>query len=450
MNKLFAHISLEGETQPLAEGAGEQAIEDQEIAGEVEAVNAEMQELEQAISTSEQAAEALEQVQEFVESKQAEGGLNEQAAEAVQVATEAMVSCFGGHVTIKHPALESFGKEGGRATATAYTLENLGDTIKKIWEAIKKWVKDFIAKAKDWFRAHFSAAGMLKKAGEALAEKARAKIGTPEEPNFELSGSERKFLSITSSDSDVSKNISDLETLIANTWNDTTVKELNEANKEVINYLKDIDLDKKTDNIFVKINGFFTSVAGNLASKVGPATSQKTGNANKMVAIGKDKMLGGVRMQIRLHGTPTGGIMSAAVEFVEQKATDSFGKEKSIKALTSQQIASVGDAIGMIGESLLNNGKLVSKNDEFIEKAIAQFDKMSAQLEKMDKDARAKAEKGQVNSVKDVQQVIKGSGKILTANQKTDKAIVTYCMTVARAWLSFGKRSLSNLTDKKA
>lgn len=460
MNKFFEQISLEADEQPLADGAGAQAIEDQEISGQVEAVNAEMQELEQAITTSEDAAEALEQVQEFVEAKQeANGGLTEGEAEAVQVATEALLSRFGGHIKVKQVSLESFGKEGGRATATSYTLENIGETIKKIWEAIKKWVKDFIAKAKDWFRAHFSAAGMLKKAGTALAEKGRTKVGTPEE-KITLGGSERKWLSVSSGETDVSKNIKHLEELVSMVFDDKSLTEVKEAGKEMLENLKNIDLDKKSDVIAQDVANVFNPMMSKLDKFVGSsAATGKSGSAMKIVVVPgtKGKMLGAVTPQLRIQTAQIASgnafkdvYVSYVLEYAEDKSTDKFGTEKDVKGLSGSEIGNVGEAISVIADAILNRAKMQSKNDEYTNKAIAQFDKMSAQLDKMDKTDRAKAEKGQGNNIKEIKTLIKNSSKILTAGQKMEQVMITYCMTVSRAWLSFGKRSLTNLSDKKA
>lgn len=444
MSKLFEQISLEADEQPLAEGAGEQAIEDQQIAGEVEAVNAEMQELEVAITTSEDAAEALEQVQEFVEAKQEKGGLTEGEAEAVQVATEALLSRFGGHVKVKHVSLESFGAANGRATATAYTLENIGETVKKIWEAIKKWVKEFIAKAKDWFAAHFSAAGMLKKAGAALAEKARNKIGTVESgEKFTMSGSERKWLSKNAGDTKVSDNIKLLESLVNDVWTDKSIKEVQEVTKNALNALKDVDVDLPADKLKAVFEDQFNTPFTNMLNKIGSQSAAKPAVGSKLVTVGKKELLGAVQLQLRMHSAPNGVLIAAVVELGQDNTTNKFGQEKDIVPLESNDVAAVGDAISMIAEAILSQNKIKSKEDEYVTKAIAQFDKISTQIDKKNKD-------GKDAGLKEVQGLIKSSAKMLTAAQKSDQTLITYSMTVARAWLSFGKRSLSVISDKKA
>ncbi len=240
-SKHLKSFSLEDE----ATGAVSPEVVDESVKADSEEAaitqtNAELQELEEAVETSEDAANGLEQVQEFVEQKQEEnGGLTEGEAQAVQVATEALLARFHGAIKVKVPSLESFGQS--KATSTSYTLESIGETIKSIWEAIKKWVKKWWEKVYDWFMMHFSFAGRAKKQAVALREKLNQKFGTPEDTTFELSGSARRWLVTQPGQQDAQ--VDELVKLSKEIYIDKSTKEIKDRNKEINKVIKGVDFD---------------------------------------------------------------------------------------------------------------------------------------------------------------------------------------------------------------
>jgi hypothetical protein len=185
--------------QVVADDAGvAQAMVEASDAAQVVATEA--QEIAQAADDTIAAAgdaETLEKVQEVVQGTVDSGqGMDETTAQVAQVVVESICNRLG--IVNSHklmPATESFGSSNTRLAATKVALENaFTDTIKRIWEAIKKFVKSTWEKIKMFFARFFENTAKVIKAAEAMQMKVREISGkSAKETKFENRGLYKLF-----------------------------------------------------------------------------------------------------------------------------------------------------------------------------------------------------------------------------------------------------------------
>ncbi len=443
-NKFLRGFSLEADEQlpAMPEAAVDEVVEVQQENAEIAQDEAEMQDLEEAIETSEDAANGLENVQEFVEQKQEEnGGLTEGEAQAVQVATEALLSRFGGAVKVNMPTMEAFGAANGRAKSTQYTLESIGEKVKEIWEAIKKWVKKWWEKMQDWFNKHFSVAGRMVKQAKALREKLNKKFGTPEEAEWDLTGSERKWL-VVDANADTA-NTDGLKTLSGTIFKDDSVKALKASNKALLQSVKTLSDASDEGAVKTEIDKLAT------AGKIGNinATQYSELIKSKTIPLGSPS-LGAVTKTAEANvveivaGKPI--VLGAWVSYKEDGSSNAFGEEKSFKAMDRAAMVSAINYCETIAEGLLNSKKLAKQDQDDGKKMLETFEKLSVKLEKKTGDAKTGA------AAKDALRVVRNAGRIITAAETSTANEVRYATQVCRAWLSYISKCINNLTDQKA
>lgn len=159
------------EVVPAAELEVEQGTaEVVESAGEIDDINT-------AIEEAVEDAGTLSDIQDTMSDSVEEGeGLSEDAAEIAEVAVEAICVRLGiRNKSSTIPALESFGSKNSRLAATRIAIENVGEKLKTVWEAIKKAFATVWQKIKDFFARFFSNTEKVKKYAKELKDQAVAK-----------------------------------------------------------------------------------------------------------------------------------------------------------------------------------------------------------------------------------------------------------------------------------
>ena len=167
------------------EAEGDEVVEDKKgdeaesVSAEVDEVNQDAAEGEAAEADVEEAAdtaEALESIVVAMEACVANGGLNRDAANVVNLAVGHMYARVGIR-TKAMPALESFGSNSSRIGSTQIALEGIKEEIQRIWKAIVDAIKKSIAWVTDHFMKIFGAAQKMEKRADALAKRADATNG---------------------------------------------------------------------------------------------------------------------------------------------------------------------------------------------------------------------------------------------------------------------------------
>lgn len=179
------------ESQTDAEAAIVGGIDSMEAAClDVEEAYQEVATVEQDLSDLEDIEAGLESVVESLEAALEQGGLDATAAQFAHHAVGAYTERLGLEATDLLPGLESFGGDSGRQSATTVSLESVGETLKKIWNAIKAAVEKAIKAVTDFFAKIFGGVAKLEQRIDALEkevndlgnktrkDKAKVKVGS--------------------------------------------------------------------------------------------------------------------------------------------------------------------------------------------------------------------------------------------------------------------------------
>ena len=157
-------------------------------ASEIQEDTGVIEDISEAIEDASDDMDTLEGIQGVMEESVEKGeGLDETAAEIAEVAIEAICARLGISKANKiMPAMESFGSSNSRVAATKIAMEGVGDTLKRIWQAIK----DAFAKAwnhiVDFYKKHIASLGRLSKYADSL--KAKAKESASKKPKKDSEG----------------------------------------------------------------------------------------------------------------------------------------------------------------------------------------------------------------------------------------------------------------------
>lgn len=167
------------EDDNLVEG-GDQSMVPETAAGveagaaQVAEQSGEVEELQAAVEDAVDGAETLGQVEEVLEKTAESGdGVDETAAQVAEIAVESIKNRLG-IIGGKHfPAMESFGSKNTRLSATKVALENVRETIARIWESIKSAIVRMWEKIKSFFIGLIKNTGMLITHLETLQERVK-------------------------------------------------------------------------------------------------------------------------------------------------------------------------------------------------------------------------------------------------------------------------------------
>lgn len=153
---------------------------------QIEMMDYQQEELEHAHASLESIAVSLEGLV-----ANDERGLDRVAAEGYRHAITAIV---GDALPNPVASLESFGGESECAEATQLSLEGIKDTVKKIWEAIKRAVSNAIKATADFFAKLFGGVGKMEKRVEDLMKEldtAKKDKHTAKDGMFKVPGADR-------------------------------------------------------------------------------------------------------------------------------------------------------------------------------------------------------------------------------------------------------------------
>lgn len=197
MSRIFREaFSLESADGALPEGTeAEVALESEVAANEIMEADREVEMAELQEDELADAEESLESIVMSLESliEKDPRGLDRVAAEGYHHAVRAIVG-----TALDNPvaSLESFGSSTECQHATELSLEGIKDTLKKIWEAIKRAVRNAIRAVSDFFAKLFGGVSKLKDRAKKALEKAEGlkKDGATAEGSVDIPNADRMAL----------------------------------------------------------------------------------------------------------------------------------------------------------------------------------------------------------------------------------------------------------------
>lgn len=447
---IFAkQFGLESEVEPFI-GEGEapvdaviDTLEESSEIEEIESGEGGLEELEEGIETTADAAEQLEEVVEYLEKKQEEGGVTEGEAEAIEMATEAILKPFMGYVTIQMPATESFSAAGGRANSTSIAIETFKETIDKMWKAVKDFVLGLIKKVTDWFEANVSAGARLKKAAQAIIKKAEARDET--QGSVELSAKTLKLLSTSSGF--YAQGLKGEIAAVANAVGNNAAMAILEGPAETyVDALGDIDLsspEKVNSTVEIKLDKVDVK---NLFSKFG----KKVSNDKRFVDENSDTYvhtpydLGGKSQFLTVvTGDVSWFMKRVKLRYMDTKAEEKAGEPKNESALKKKEIIDIGKEVVKLADAIISSQREFKKSKETVDKLLKSGDKLSSQIGKADEKVTS------MKVVKDLKVVLNGYSTLGSVLSTGQSQLVSEAKEIGYAALTFCSASLKTKKESK-
>lgn len=167
MESMDNEVDGGGDVTEFVDSAESDIIEMDDAANAIESVD-------QGIDEAADTADTMDAMRGSLEEAAEEGGISEPAAEAVRVAVEHLCARIGLSASKSiFPSMEDFGDKSSRVRATKYTIENLKETAKSIWDAIIKVFNRAIDWIKNFYRSLTDGSIKLKKRAEAIEKKVK-------------------------------------------------------------------------------------------------------------------------------------------------------------------------------------------------------------------------------------------------------------------------------------
>ena len=108
-----------------------------------------------------------------------EGGMDETAARATEIAVEDITGRW--NLTSRRLGTENFASGTGRLSATRLGLESIIDSIKGAWERFLEWMRERFQAMKDVWRKYINAGKAFKKRAQKLRERVNKLSGSPDD-----------------------------------------------------------------------------------------------------------------------------------------------------------------------------------------------------------------------------------------------------------------------------
>lgn len=166
-------LSMESEEYVEPSNETQSDLELEKACSEIEEADRSVERAAMEQEELEAVAETMESIQISLESAIADDeGLTAREAEAHRIALK---HALRGALPMPVASLESFGDASERLEATQLSLESIGATIKKIWEAIKRAVMNAIRAIADFFAKLFGGVKRLREKAEKVVKDLEAK-----------------------------------------------------------------------------------------------------------------------------------------------------------------------------------------------------------------------------------------------------------------------------------
>jgi hypothetical protein len=425
---------LAGSDEGVAQAMAEATDAAQEVATEA-------QEIAQAADDTVAAAadaETLEKVQDVVaQTVQSGQGMDETTAQVAQVVVESICNRLGiPHAHRLMPATESFGSSNTRLAATKVALENgFTDTIKRIWEAIKKFVKNTWAKIKDFFARFFVNADKVKKAAQAMKEKA-SKLSGKRADKAKFT-SKSVFVAFAQggqlTDNTVVDVLSNHEKLTKSVINSAAAAATNITNLETAITAQAAAAADKVEAAAKSAEAYVGGIMKGATHSVTYVKDNKASNDKKDVEVSSvGGYIGGATLNfVKSTSKPSSGngISTFTVEFTN-RPVETQG-EKEVKTLDITGIVAVCDGVIDLMDSTIEFGK--KKSD--IEKMASQLSKtVDVAISKTETTLAATDYEGKKVSM-EIRELFNGLNATLTRvytqtpawNVKAGKEALSYC-----------------------
>lgn len=347
------------------------------------------------------------------------------------------------HIVGKNVKMEAIDAgASGRAEQTKIVFEDLKDTLKSAWAAIKAAFKKAWAKIKTWYIKTFDASKKLKSRAESVRTRAEGTSATIDKKTFSFSGA--KTLAVDGSLKDGSKFVTALGRVktLSGQILDTVKSEQVGKNAEALADLLGTVEDGKVDSALSTIEAGIVTSAGvkGLSGGVSDAKVKASLGDAKEIDVQASEELPGGKLIVNVKGK---GGSSTAEKIAQIRRTrtafvNAKDKQKEVASevgtLTASQVANLAETVIEIADEIFDFKKGWENRDRDQDKIIAAIDKAFAEIGKNKEASTA----GQRNA--------RGLASAATGLLRRDAAFkstfVSYALNVCNVALSYGEGSL--------
>lgn len=444
---------------------------------EVADADAEVSEATTDVDQTEDSIEQLEEIQVALESAAANGGLTRESAVFVNLALRAAVGKKAAHVIM--PAMPSFESYSGGASsrrATTLSVEIVGESLRKFWQALVAKIKQLWNKLRGWWKKMTDAAPKIKARAEALAKKSADVSGSAEERTLSLSlALQLHIAGRTPQPSTAVDQIKNLEKATQGFLGSQTKGEMEKISREFSEVIKTVeenadakgstaktlkdfyastkqrvaaealtaDLHKSAKDHKAGLTALKTSSPSDLATRFGDDanhtfSAELMGGRAIVASEAKDSFKSGQDYTIQRL------VRASAIRFTDFLAKPKeLESEGEFKTMSPSDMRQVCDAIADLMDGIIEYNKTWQARE-----------KMQADIEKNGNAAINAAEKDSGNSddsggenvalhARAIKDVVGGAMTYLRMGATFESSYINYCTKVSQALLQWAERSLA-------
>lgn len=425
---------------------------------ESETVTAEIGELRQEeaeIVEAEAEAEDLgsridlaEELTETVEPVVTEGvGLDAASMKLLLTGMRQVAGRHGKHLVGQDVKMEAISAGvSGRREQTSIQFENLKDTLKSAWAAIKAAFKKAWAKVKTWYVKTFDSSKKLKSRAEKIRSRAENTNATIDKKTFSFSAA--KSIAVDGKVKDASGFVSAMGTVKTLAENVLSLVKSDQVGKAA-DALAELIGDDSAGNLADKLAGIQTlvvekaGVAG-LGSDVPDAKVKASLGDSKEVSTKASAILPGDKVVVNVKGTGAakGDVTALIAEIRRTRTVFVNAKDKpkevgsEVQTLTTSQVANVCETVIDIAETVFDFKKGWENRDSDQDKLIKSIDDAFREISKEKEDDTNK-------TARHARSLAAAATGLLRRDASFKASFVGYVMATSNVALSYCERSLA-------
>ena len=398
--------------------------------------------VEELIDTS----EALESFLTAARAASKQGGWTTQEAAAYDLGINVVMGRIGGESRDVMPSLESFGSSRERINATASVENRITDTLKKIWEAIKRGVNKVIAFVRKWYLKIADGATRLKKRAEAIRKKAENTTGTAKEKKIRTPLGGLHVAKAMPSAADLKTHLDKVSSLIEELTKGRLAKGFAEAGDAVVTELesqvdgKAADITKVIKVVKGAVDGIGSKLSSDqsIVAKFPGAPEGATGKATSELPGGKK-----LGIVIADKADPDSKFINKVARIAFKVILVDAGDKKveidaakEVQILEPSQVAALADAVVDLCDKVIDFRKEFENYERKTKDVLSKVDKIASKGTKGDNDAEN-------TSLETVRALANYAGSVIRNQGQSTTTVINYGLGLARNVLVYGNSSLN-------
>ena len=423
---------------------GENLVENDliEAAEEAKVVEEGSDDVEELVETS----EALESFLIAAQAAKKQGGWTTQEATAYELGINVVMGRLGGDARDVMPSLESFGSSRERINATASVENRITDTLKKIWEAIKRAVNKVVAFVRKWYLKIADGATRLKKRAEAIRKKAENTTGTAKEKKIRTVLSGLHVNKNMPSAADLKSYLDKVTELVKSYTSGKLSKSFSQNCDDVVQAIEG-QVEAKagsTDGLtaLLSVNTPIASHFSDDSSILAKFPGAPEGSTGKSIG----ELPGGKKLALVIPRSTQGAaakdiskaarvVMKVALVDASQQKVE-IDSSKEVAILEPSQVAALADAVIDLCDGVIDYRKEFENYERKTKDTLSKIDKISNKATKGDTDAENA-------SLEIVRAVANYAGAHIRNYGSSTTTVINYGLGLARNVLVYGNSSLN-------